>query len=377
MILRPRFCCLLGLGLLASLPARALFNLNQGKDVVYLSGTYTIGYDSNVFTRAASAASMTQSASLAMDYARQAGLIAVTANVSGTWGQFEGVRGQDYVDPSIAISLRKRQGRTTGVLSLAARRQSQPDPDVGQRTESWSYTGGVDLRYPINDRYFLTNSFQSASRRYSGASVFTNLITHRDAIAVNYAYTSKLDLNAGYSITYSDTSHDTTAVDQAITVGATGSILPKLTGTVRVGLQRRSSDARSIGGESHSSFTSGTTLKWLYSRRLSVNFDLNDDYTISATDISVNRTTAGLHAAFAISSKYAASAGFSYTLSDFLGKAGDGRQDEILQFDASLGVAITTRLRTSLAYDYSLNSSTLSAADYERHNLSLSLIASY
>jgi hypothetical protein len=42
-----------------------------------------------------------------------------------------------------------------------------------------------------------------------------------------------------------------------------------------------------------------------------------------------------------------------------------------------LGAALNTRLRTSLGYDYSVNYSTLSAADYERHSLNLSLTAKY
>lgn len=374
---RQRFCRLLALWILTIAPAHALFNLNQGKDLVFVSGTYTIGYDSNVFTRATSGESMTQTASVSIDYNRQAGLIGVSASLSATWGRFEGVTGQNFEDPSIAISLRKRYGRTTGVLSVNSRRESQPDPDVGQRTRSWSHTGTIDLRYPVNDRYYLTNVLRASSRRYLDSSAFTNLYTYSDTVAINYVYTSKLDLNAGYTIGYSDTSGNTNAWDQAVTVGATGSILPKLSGTIRVGLQQRDSDMPGRPSERFTSFTSGTTLKWLFSRKLSLNFDLTDDYSITATDISVNRTTTGLHAAFSLSSKYAGSAGFAYTVSEFLGETGGGRRDEMLQFDASIGVAITTRIRTSVAYDYSINYSTHATADYERHNLGLSLIATY
>lgn len=368
---------MLGSWMLAIPPAHALFNLNQGKDLIFVSGTYTIGYDSNVFTRAAGKASTTQTASLSIDYARQAGLIAVTANLSASAGRFENTRGQNFDDPSLAIAFRKRYGRTTGALTMNVRRESQPDPDVGQRTQSWTYSSGLDLRYPVNDRYYFTNNARTSSREYTGNSVFTNLRTYQDSLAINYVYSSKLDLNAGYSFGYSDGSSKTKSYDQAFTFGATGSILPKLSGTVRMGVQQRTRDSRADGREKFDSFTSGTTLRWLFSRKLSFNFEFNDDYNTSATDISVNRTTAGLHASFSLSSKYAGSAGFSYSKSDFLGQAGDGRRDELLQFDASIGVALTTRIRTTFAYDYSINYSTLAAADYDRHHLGFSLIASY
>lgn len=378
MTFRRRLCFILVSWILAIPPARALVNLNQGKDLIFVSGTYTIGFDSNVFTRAASQQSMTQTASVAIDYARQAGLIGVTVNASGTWGSFEGVKRQDYADPSLAISFRKRYGRTTGTLTATSRRESQPDPDVGTRTQSWAHSGTLDVRYPVNDRYYFTNILRASSRRYADdANAFTNLQTYTDTIAINYVYTSKLDLNGGYTIGYSDTSGNTRAYDQAVTIGASGSILPKLSGTIRMGVQRRDSTSTSGGKENFSSFTSGTALKWLFSRKLSFNFELNDDYSITATDISVNRATAGLHAAFSISSKYAGSAGFSYTVSDFLGTAGNGRKDEQLQFDASIGVALTTRIRTSFAYDYTVNYSNFSSASYTRHSLGLSLIATY
>lgn len=377
MKLRRRLCSILLLGILVSPSAKALVNLNDGKDLLFVSGTYSIGFDSNVFTRAASKQSFTQSASASIDYNRQAGLIGLTVNVSASLGRFEDVRGQDFADPSIVISLRKRHGRTTGSLSLTGKRESQPDPDVGERTQSWNYRGTLDLRYPVNDRYYLTNNFRLSSRSYIDSSAFVNLLTYSDAIAVNYIYTSKLDLNAAYSIGISDTATHTKAYDHAVTIGAAGSILSKLRGTVSAGVQRRISNSSFAGRETFDSFTSNTSLRWSFSRKLSFSIDLDADNAMTATDLSVNRASAGLHASFALSSKYSGSAGLSYSLSDFLGKAGEGRKDDMLQFDASFGAAITTRLRTSLTYSYSLNYSTLASADFERHSLSLSLLASY
>lgn len=377
MTVRRRILSALVASTLLFTPAHALFNLNQGKDLVFASATYSIGYDSNVFTRASGRSSFTQSASAALDYTRQAGLIAVTANIAVSSGRFESLRGQDFFDPSIAISLRKRYGRTTGTWSVTGRRESQPDPDVGARTRSWNYGSAVDVRYPVNDRYYLTNNVRGQFRQYQGSTTFSDLDTFSDSFAINYIYTSKLDLNGAYTIGVSDTSMNTKAYDHSLTFGASGSILPKLNGTINVGLQRRNSTSTIGGRESFNSFTSGTTLKWLLSRRLTFNADLNESFSTTATDISVNRASAGLRTTASISSKYIANAGIVYTISDFLGKAGAGRHDDMFQFDASLGVAITTHIRTTLAYMYMINWSNFAGADFERQSLSLTVIATY
>jgi hypothetical protein len=357
--------------------AHALLNMNEGKDLVFVSGTYTIGFDTNVFTRASSAKSMTQSASASVNYTRQAGLIGVAIGFSAASGRFESIRGQDFMDPSMTISLRKRYGRTTGSFGVVARRDSQPDPDAGTRTKAINLSESLDLRYPVNDRYYLTNSMGASSRKYQDQAAFSDLKTYTDSLAINYIYTSKLDLNGGYAITVSDTSKNTKAYDHSVTIGASGSLLPKLSGSIRVGLQRRNSDSPLGGKETFDSFTSSTSLKWLYSRKLSFNADLSEDFSVTSTDISVNRATVGLHTTLSLTSKYIVSGGVTYILSDFLGIAGAGRKDQMFQFDASIGLALTTHIRTSLAYIYTINESNSPGASFHRQSLSLTIVATY
>jgi hypothetical protein len=374
---RNRTCWSLLIASLSFSHAYALLNMNEGKDLVFVSGTYSIGLDTNVFTRAAATQSMTQNASASVSYTRQAGLIGVTASLSAASGRFESIRGQDFTDPSLSLSLRKRYGRTTGSLALSLSRDSQPDPDAGQRTRALNYSGNLDLRYPVNDRYYITNAVRTGSKFYTNQLAFSDLQTYSDAIAINYIYTSKLDLNGGYTITVSDTSKNTKAYDQSFTVGSSGSLLAKLSGSVHIGVQRRDSESTVGGHETFDAFTSATSLKWLYSRKLSFNADLGKDFSVTSTDISVNRATAGLHAAFSFSSKYLGNTGVSYTVSDFLGAAGDGRKDKMFQFDASIGLALTTHVRTSLAYAYTYNESTSSGATFERQTLTFTVIATY
>jgi len=371
---------LLALWILAMSPARALFNLNDGKDLVFVTGTYSVGFDSNVFTRNSGKQSFTQSASVSVDYTRQAGLLAVSASVGFSAGTFTQLVGQNFADPSVSLSFRKRYGRTTGSLSFSGRRESQPDPDAQQRTRGVNYNAALSLRYPVNDRYYFTGGAGYNAKLYLNKSQFADIGSFSAATAVNYVYTSKLDLNAGYSINVSNTNKDLQAFDQALNIGASGSILPKLSGSISLGIDRRDSQTKVTGGklsEHFYGFSAGTSLKWLYSKRVSFSASLDDGFSTTSTDLSVDRLSAGLHATLSLSSKYIVGTGLSWTHSVFLGKAGAGRVDDLFQFDASIGFALTTHVRTSFSYMYQVNYSNLSGASFERQTFSLTLSATY
>jgi hypothetical protein len=352
--------------------------MSQGKELVFVHAYYSIGFDSNVFTRKAGKSSFTQSAGASMDYTRQAGLIGVSASAGVTAGTFASLNSQNFVDPSASLSLRKSYGRTTGSLTISGGRQSQPDPDAGQRTQSWLYATVLDVRYPINDRYYITNSFEYSDRHYTtDTQLFSNLTTYGDSIFVNYIYTSKLDLNGGYSIRLSDTSRNSKAYDHSFTVGANGSILPKLSGSIRFGFQVRNSNSVVGRHENFGSFTSSTDLKWLYSRRLSFNGSITEDFSTSSTDISTDRLNLGLRMTYSLTAKIIGNFGVSYSPTRYLGVAGDGRRDELLTFDASLGIALNTHIRTSVSYSYMINTSNKSVFEFTRQTLGLTIAATY
>jgi hypothetical protein len=365
------------LWMFAAPPADALFNLNQGKDLIFVNATYSIGFDSNVFTRQAGQGSFTQSASASVDYSRQAGLLAVTANASIAVGSFASVRSQDFTDPALSVSLRKRYGRTTGGLSLSARHESLPDPDAGQRTKGWNYTSTLNLHYPVTERYYLSDTFAYSGKFYTDKAQFSDLATYSDSIFLNYIYTSKLDLNTGYSLRISDTSRQTKAYDHSFTFGASGGLLPKLSGSVSFGFEQRKNNSVTGGQETFNAFTSATNLKWLFSRKLSFSGDISEDFSTSATDIPMNRLTLGLHMTTSLTTKLIGNLGVTCSSTDFLGVVGDGRHDNLLMFDASVGMAITTHIRTSLAYAYMVNMSNRSVYDFHRQTLTLTITATY
>lgn len=342
-----------------------------------MNASYSIGFDSNVFTRKAGKGSFTQSAGAGIDYTRQAGLISISANASISVGDFTSIKGQSFADPNLSLALRKRYGRTTGSWSISGRHESQPDPDAGQRTKAWNFGTNLDLHYPINDRYYITNSISTSGKFYADSLQFSDLRTYNDSIAINYIYSSKLDLNGGYSIRVSNTTKSTKAYDHNFSFGASGGILPKLSGSISFGYQLRQSDSIIGHHEKFSSFSSATNLKWLFSRKISFNGDISDDFAISSTDISTNRLGLGLHMTSSLTSKVIGNFGVNYSTTEFLGIAGDGRKDTLFMFDASTGLALTTHVRTSLSYAYMINTSNKSNYDFVRQTLTFTIAATY
>ena len=139
--------------------ALALVKFNEGRDQIFVTGTMTIGYDSNIFSNNTNESDVVTSTTLALEYVRRAGMISVNGNVGWNLGSFAENGSENFSNPSMGLELVKNTGRTTGSFTLGASRQSQADPNIGQRTDSWNYNAGLNWKYPVIERYSLAGCF--------------------------------------------------------------------------------------------------------------------------------------------------------------------------------------------------------------------------
>ena len=102
---------------------------------------------------------------------------------------------------------------------------------------------------------------------------------------------------------------------------------------------------------------------------------MSKDFGTTATDISTNVTSLGLNTDMSLVRSLRTSVDISYTETAFLDLLGAGRRDTLWQFTANLGTALTTHIRTNLAYSYMINYSNLSGASFTRQTLSLNITA--
>ncbi|MET0262659.1 MAG: hypothetical protein ABW223_07160, partial [Rariglobus sp.] len=211
-------CRLLALtGVLISMGAGdafALLKFNEGRDQIFVVGSVTIGYDSNIFASSAAEGDIFTNSSLGLEYARRAGLISVNGNISWNLGSFASNTSENFSNPSMGVEFVKNTGRTTGSVTFGASRQSQADPNIGQRTDAWNYNAGLNWKYPVIERYSLAGTFGYGMLDYVDNSAgLVDLSTYSASTDLFYTYTSQRDLLAGYRIRLSDTSSQNQTTD--------------------------------------------------------------------------------------------------------------------------------------------------------------------
>jgi hypothetical protein len=357
--------------------AVGFLELNEGRDKVTITASYGIAYDSNLFAHAGSEGDYNQSLTLATNYNRRAGLISVNASASVTSARFAKFSEQDFTNPSLSLEFDKSKGRLTGALSLSVQRESRSDAAANLFADSWHYASTLRLRYPVNDRYYITSLSDFSFRDYQQNNPLFDISSYAEAVDVYYVYTSKLDLQGGYRIRFGTARGGTNTQDSAVTFGATGGILPKLNGSLRLGYQSRTETG--TGGGHYGSLTSNLSLAWPLTKRTTFNFQASKDFMTAATDVSVDSTAAGLSASIKPNArlKFVFTVGGGYSDSRYLGSKGAGRKDQALVFNVNLSVPIKTHFSASISYEYSNNDSNVAYSVYGRHTASFNLSAHY
>ncbi len=376
----PRLIRILGVLALAAAGAPragAILELNEGRDRFVVNADYGVTYDSNHFEHSGSEGDYNQSLSVGADYVRRAGLIGVDASVSVTTARFRKFSADDFTNPSFALDFTKGKGRLTGSFRLSAQRESRGEVVVNLWTNSWHYGSNLTLRYPFSDRYYVTSTSAYDLRDYLQSSALFDLASYSEGLDAFYVYSSKLDLLGGYRIRWGDAQGGTRSLDQAVTMGATGGILPKLSGSIRAGYQWRNETG--AGGGNYGSFTTNVSLAWPVTKQITFNGQVSEDFMTSATDVSVDTTGLTLTASFKPNTrlKVALETSASYLVNRFLGIRGAGREDWATEFTADLSIPIKTHLAVALSYGYTDNHSNVAFAQFARHTAALKLSAHY
>lgn len=360
--------------------AQALFNFphrdNDGTDQIIVTGSYSIGEDTNVFAQRVKKGAITQLATAEVDYTRRAGLISVEAGMTMNVGAFVGLPGQNYADPSFTLGFTKGQGKTTGSLTFTAAKSNAPDPVANNRAVAWNFAETLALRYPVFERYFFTDSSTVGGTSYQNRNIFSDQQLYSNALAINVIYDSKLTFKTGYTIGFNETS-DTNNIAQNWVFGATGTILPKLTGSIDLGYAYDAAYTRHQKEQEFTSLNGDAALKWAFSRTLTFSADVNKAFGISSTDVVTDTTSGGIIASGNIGKRFRTDLGIRYVGTDFVSQNGLGRKDTLIEVPADIGTALTTHIRLNLNYTWMENYSNLFSGKFVRETLTLTILATY
>jgi hypothetical protein len=356
--------------------ASALVTLNDGTDRIYVTGSMGVTRDSNIFSSNGGGSDFVYSGGLSIDYTRKAGWIAVNGNVGLDISQFDRFRGENFQNPRFSAELTKQTGRTTGSLTLGAQRQSRADAALNTRNTSWNYNAGLNFHYPIIERYSLSGGLGYSLIKYVDNPAYVDLASYSANINLYYILSNERDIFAGYRFRYSDTSKKTNDTDHAFNVGLSGRIIPRLNGTVSVGYQVRT-PGDAVGGASYGSTTASASVSYAFTKKLTLTGQVAKDFSNTASDTSMDVTTAGLDLQYAYNAKITFGTNVGYGRNQFLGPGGlipgtaISREDTSFDWGARVSYVFSAHLQTNLSYSYMKNWSNVSFGDFERSAWSL------
>lgn len=354
---------------LACGPAHALVSIDDGKNQFYVNATASYTWDSNIFANSTSGGDSVYAVSAGIDFRRHAGMIGINGNASVNASSFGENTGENFQNPSFGLELTKQSGRTTGSLTAAVSRQSKADALVNVRNESWNYNAGLNLKYPVIERYTLSGGIGFGYLDYLDNRLFVDLSTYTASLDLFYIYNTERDIIAGYRIRYGETSVNSAYYDHAFTVGLSGKIFPKVGGTVRVGYQFR--EPTNSSGESFSSITASGQAKWTITKKINAALLLSKDLSTTSTNTTVDSTSTGIDFQYGMNSKTAVFFGLGYGINEFLGVSGGDRKDSYFTWSAGAHYTFSSYLKLALTYSYFQNWSSLSFSDYKRNSINL------
>jgi hypothetical protein len=310
---------------------------------------------------------------LTTELVRRAGLIGVDAAVGVTASRFNNHSSENFRNPNISLDFNKQSGRTTGSVKLSAARENRADPDANLRYVAWNYNAGLNVRYQVIDRYYLTSSLSTMRKDYSNDRYFVDLTSYSFNTDLFYILNSERDLSMGYRYRLDDLSNSTYSADHGLNFGLRGKLLPKLNGMVTVGFQNRRSHGSIV--EVFNTWTSSATLTWKFSRRITITGLVAKDFNTTSTGATTDGLTSNIMVSYIMSPKWVFSSGFGGGSTSFLGVKGGGRSDLFFNYRADILFTLSEHFKASLAYTFIKNWSSASLSDFVRNSFTLTFVS--
>src|SRR5258708_7811656 len=361
--------------------AYGLLSFNDGRDRVFVNASYGISYDSDIFSSKGGAGDFVQNFGAGIEYIRKAGMIGVNSSLSWNFGKFSKFTAQNFADPNFSAKFTKGEGRPIGSLGLQLSRQSRSDTTLNARTESWNYGLDLALKYPINERFYLTTDSAFNLTKYVSSNAssqpLADLTSYSQGAELFYVYNSKLDLFTAYRYRSSSTSQKETAQDHAISGGLTGGIIPKLSGSINIGYQHRQSNSPTDGSTAFDSLFGSIGLAYTASKKLTLDFQATEDFSTTASNVSIDSRSATVHVNYVFTRKFSVNGGATYSDTRFLGLAGQGRHDHGYQLDAGVSYTLTPHIHLNASYNFTRNYSNLEFANYAKRGFTFNVGARY
>lgn len=338
------------------------------------SADATVAFDSNVFSSADELGDQRTSIRLGSDFTRQQGIIGIDGALGLEYLMFRRYRSENSWSPDMRVDFSKPRGKLSGKVSLRAYRTSQADSAVNQRITSWNTPAELDLKYSIDRKFFVSSSTATLQRWYSNDPTLSNYREFSEGLDLGYAYNSKLDFVGGYRVRLSRPAIDLLdSLDHSLTAGATGDLLPKLTGTVRFGYQQRN---RRETGEKFNQLAASSSVTWSPISRLDITANISRDFATTAVGGNVDTNVVSLNGNYALHRQWSLAGGISLGRNRFLANT-PARSDKYVQWDANVRYALNPKVSLAVNWQRLRNDSSQTIANFGHTVFSFNVATRY
>ncbi|MDQ8193054.1 outer membrane beta-barrel protein [Coraliomargarita sp. SDUM461004] len=238
----------------------------------------------------------------------------------------------------------------------------------------------LNAEYRVSPKFSFGSGFRYSETEYQ---TYTYYFADRESLTVPvdvfYELTSKVDLSLGYSYTNTDVdatllspNGDYTRESSFYNIGARGLLLPKVTGSFKVGYRTQDNDRPN--SDDSGMLGLDANFSWSATPKLTMRLDLSRDFGVAGEGQSTENTSVDVSAAYSINSYFAASANLGYTVRDY---TNTGRDDD--QYNAGLRFSYSPNQYWSFSsgYTYSENSSNEVGRSYDNHTVDLTATLRY
>ena len=274
----------------------------------------------------------------------------------------------------------------SGLASFDERQSSLRDAQVkGNLSESDESKLEIEGEYLFSPKFSFGSGIKLSKREYTGSQAIN--YADRDSTILPfdlfYELTPKVDLSVGYQYTYTDiadvasNTNNTAYSSDAhfINIGARGDLLPKLSGSIKLGLRFIDSDF-TTNNRDNSSLGLDGSLNWQSTPKLNNSITISRDFGSTSNGTRIEESAFNINSSLALSQQLRTGASLGYTLRDYLDQS---REDGFLSLGLNASYQVNDYCTVSSAYSFSKNDSDLTggASDFDNNKVDINISLRY
>ena len=371
---------------LLSVSLYALKEKPYGK--IDLTTTASGSYDSNIFSSSEEIEDFVFKLSPSVSYTKKLWIFVVGGTLGVNATKYFENSGQDQIDPISSFNFDIDDLSEGGKKRFGGKLKFETKFDVGQNTSTsvleqditttTFYTAGMDVRYDYSVKSGLGSNIEYSIKDAAGNKAYADYAQWSIGGRAFYIYSKKLDFFADYTWTPTEARGGTSttfinSATHAYSIGADGTITPKLNGTVQIGYTTKTFDASTVSSDGD--FTASTNLIWKISQKRRLTLSLSRDFSVSPQDQSIFTSSGSLSLNQRFSKKLSGDAGLNYSKSEYTGT--ESRETYSYGFDTNLSSKINKHTAVNLNYNFSRTDEKGLSTDYDRHLTTVDLNIKY